>query len=87
MPLAPLDVGKEKLDAAITDTHGIGRPFVNVLTLEEILLEFLLADLVRIFVEKLDEHAYGPRVTLLCAFAFSGPLKRLYRLVIPGCLQ
>jgi hypothetical protein len=44
VPVSLEDVFVEEAYAAIADAHGIGRPVINVLPVEEIVLEFLLGD-------------------------------------------
>ena len=48
MPVALYDVKVEKLDGAVTDAHGVGLPFVDVLAMNEIPFKVLLGDLVRL---------------------------------------
>jgi len=71
------DVLVKKSDAAVTDSHGVGGPLALVPAVEEIIPEFLFADLIRLFVEMLDQHPNGPGVAFLSAFAFTVDLKGL----------
>jgi hypothetical protein len=87
MPVSLKDVFVEKANAAITDAHGIGGPVINVLSVEEIVLEFLLGDQIGGFAIELAEHANGACVGLLSAFPFAIELKSLDRFVIPLCLH
>ena len=87
VPVSLEDVFEEEAYAAIGDTHGIGRPVINVLAMEEVVLEFLLGDQVGGFVVELAEHANGAGVGLLSSFPLAIELKSLDRFVIPLCLH
>jgi len=87
VPVALEDVFVEEAYAAIADPHSIGRPVINVLSVEEIVLEFLLRDQVGGFAVELTEHANGAGVGLLSPFSFSIELKGLDRSVIPFCFH
>jgi len=87
VPVSLEDVFVEEAYPAIADTHGVGGPVMNVLPVEEIVLEFLLADQVGGFVVELAEHANGAGVSLLSPFSFAVKLKGLDRSVIPLCLH
>ena len=87
VPVSLEDVFVEEAYAAIADAHGIGGPVINVLSVEEIVLEFLLGDLIGCFAIELDEHANGASVSLLSPFPFAIELKSLDRSVIPLCLH
>ena len=75
MPVALEHVDKKEFNAAVADTHGGGGPFINVFTVQEIVFQFLFIDLIRCFVVKIDELAYGAGIALLCTFAHSGELQ------------
>jgi hypothetical protein len=60
---------------------------IDVLAVEEIILKFLLGDLIGCFAIELDEHADGASVSLLSPFPFAIELKSLDRFVIPLCLH
>jgi hypothetical protein len=87
VPVTLEDVFVEEANAAITDAHGIGGPVIEVLSVEEIVLEFLLGDQIGGFAVELGEHANGACVGLLSPFSFAVELKRLDRSVIPLCLH
>jgi hypothetical protein len=87
VPVSLEDVLVEEAYAAIADAHGIGGPLINVLSVEEIVLEFLLGDQIGGFAIELGEHANGAGVGLLSAFSFAIELKGLNRSVIPFCLH
>lgn len=87
VPVSLEDVFEEEAYAAIADAHGIGRPVINVLPVEEIVLEFLLGDQIGGFSVELAEHADGARVGLLSPFPLAVELKGLDRSVIPLCLH
>jgi hypothetical protein len=87
VPVSLEDVFVEEAYAAIADAHGIGGPVINVLSVEEIVLEFLLRDQVGGFAVELAEHANGAGVGLLSPFSFAVELKGLDRSVIPFCLH
>jgi hypothetical protein len=87
VPVSLEDVFEEEANAAIADAHGIGGPVINVLSTEEIVLEFLLGDQVGGFVIELGEHADGAGVGLLSPFPLAIELKSLDRFVIPLCLH
>ena len=72
MPVALHDMKVEKLDGAVTDAHGVGLPFVDVLAMNEVPLKFLLGDLVGLLaVEKFNELAHMPGIGFLSAFSFA----------------
>jgi len=87
VPVSLEDVLEEEANAAIADAHGIGGPVINVLAVEEIVLEFLFADLIGGFAIELGEHANGAGVGLLSPFPLAVELKSLDRSVIPLCLH
>jgi hypothetical protein len=87
MPVSLEDVLVQEANPAIADAHGIGGPVINVFSMEEIVLEFLLSDQIGGFAVELAEHANGACVGLLSAFPFAIKLKSLDRSVIPFCLH
>ncbi len=87
VPVALEDVFEEEANAAIADAHGIGRPMIDVLAVEEIILEFLLGDQIGGFAVELGEHADGAGVGLPSSFPLAVELKGLDRFVIPLCLH
>jgi hypothetical protein len=87
VPVALEDVLVEEAYAAIADPHGIGRPLISVLPLEEIVLKLLLANEIGRLAVELDEHAQGPCIGLLRAFPFAVELKGLDHSVIPLSLH
>jgi hypothetical protein len=87
VPVSLEDVFEEEADAAIADAHGIGGPVIDVLSVEEIVLEFLLSDQIGGFAVELGEHADGAGVGLLSPFPLAIELKSLDRFVIPLCLH
>ena len=60
---------------------------IDVFTVKEIVLEFLLGDLIGGFGIELGEHADRAGVGLLSAFPLAIELKGLDRSVIPLCLH
>jgi hypothetical protein len=87
VPVTLEDVFEEEADAAIADAHGIGGPVIDVLSVEEIVLEFLLGDQIGGFAIELGEHTDGAGIGLLGSFPFAVELKGLDRFVIPLCLH
>jgi hypothetical protein len=87
VPVSLEDMLIEESYSAIADAHGIGWPLINVLSVEEIVLEFLLSDQIGGFAIELGEHANGAGVGLLSPFSFAIELKSLDRSVIPLCLH
>jgi len=87
VPVSLEDVFVEEANPAIADPHGIGGPVINVFPMKEIVLEFLLGDLIGCFVVELAEHANGAGIGLLSPFSFAIELKGLDRSVIPLCLH
>jgi len=87
VPVSLEDVFEEEADPTVADAHGIGGPVINVLSAEEIVLEFLLGDQIGGFTVELAEHANGTGVCLLSPFSFAIELKSLDRFVIPLCLH
>jgi hypothetical protein len=87
VPVSLEDVLVEEANPAIADPHGIGRPVLDVLSVEEIALKFLLGDQIGGFAVELAEHANGACVGLLSPFSLAVELKGLDRSVIPLCLH
>ncbi len=87
MPVLLNDVLEKEANPAIADAHGIGGPVIPVLSVEEIVLEFLLGDQIGGFVVELTQHANGACIGLLSSFSFAIELKSLDRSVIPLCLH
>jgi hypothetical protein len=87
MPVSLEDVLVEEANPAIADPHGIGGPVIDVLSVEEIVLKFLLGDQIGGFAVELAEHANGACVGLLSPFSLAVELKGLDRSVIPLCLH
>jgi len=87
VPVSLEDVFVEEANPAIADAHGIGGPVINVLSVEEIVLEFLLGDQIGGFAIELGEHADGAGIGLLSPFPLTIELKSLDRSVIPLCLH
>ena len=70
VPIALQDVDVEKANPAVADAQGLGRPVINVFSVEEILLEFEFRNQIRGFVIELREHAHRAGVGLLGSFSF-----------------
>ena len=87
VPIALEDVFIAEAYAAIADAHGIGRPVIDVLAVEEIILKFLLGDQIGGFAVELGEHTDGAGVGLLSSLPLAVELKGLDRFVIPLCLH
>ena len=83
MPVALKDVLVEEADTAVTDAHGIGRPFAEVLAVKEVVLEFIFGEFLRALTVELREHADRSGVSLLGAFPFTVELKGLDHFVVP----
>ena len=58
---------EEELDAGITDAHGGWTPTGDVLTVDEVVEQFLFGDEVRRFVVMLDKLTHGPEIGFLFA--------------------
>ena len=88
MPAALHDMKVERLDGAVTDAHGVGLPFVDVLAMNEIPLKFLLGDLVRRHaVEEFNELANMPGICFLSAFSFAVEFQGFNGFAVPWGLQ
>jgi hypothetical protein len=87
VPVTLEDVFEEEANATIADAHGIRGPVIEVLSVEEIVLEFLFGDQIGGFGVELGEHADGAGVGLLSPFPLAVELKSLDRFVIPLCLH
>jgi len=85
VPVPMEDVLVEELDAAIADAHCFGRPFTDVLAVEEVVLKFLFGDLLGALAVELGEHADGSGVSLLGAFPFAIELEGLNHVLVPVC--
>ena len=71
MPVARQYMDIEKTNAAVTDAHRLGRPAVDVFTLEEVLLELGFGDQIGGFVIILREHPHRASVGFLGGLSFS----------------
>jgi len=60
----------EKTNTAVTDTHGLGRPAVDVFAMEEVLLELGFGDEIGRFLVKLRKHTDRAGVGFLGGFSF-----------------
>jgi len=69
VPVARQDIDVEKANAAVADAHGLGRPVIDVFTLEEVLLEFLFRNPIGCFGIELRKHAHRASVGLLGSFS------------------
>jgi len=78
VPILFEDVDEEKFDAAITNFHRVGRPFVHIHTMQKTSFEFILCNLVRGFVVELDEFSNGTRVRILGSPAHSCQFEGLH---------
>ena len=83
MPIALKDVNVEKANPAVADAHGLGGPAINIFTLQEILLEFLLRNQIGGFVTELSKHTHRAGVGLLGAFPLSIELQDIDHTLIP----
>jgi len=64
MPVALQDMNEEAADSAVADAHGVRRPVIDVLAVQEVILELALADLVRALAIELAQHAHRAGVGL-----------------------
>jgi hypothetical protein len=78
MPLTLQYIDEEEPNTAVTDTQGGTRPIGDILTVEEILLQFLLGNKVRGLVLKVSELAHRAGVCLLSALGKSVKLQGLH---------
>lgn len=85
MPVVLQDIGVIKPDAAVTDAHGLGRPMIDIFSMEEVVLQFLFADQLRRLIVKLPEHADCSDVSFLGSFTFSVKLEGLDHFLGPIC--
>lgn len=83
VPIALQDVNVEKANPAVANAHGLGRPVIDVFSVEEVLLEFGFRNQIRGFVIELREHAHRARVRLLSSFSFPIELQNIDHPVIP----
>ena len=83
MPIALEDVYVEEAYPAVADPHGLGGPVIDVFSLQEIFLEFLLGDQIGGFAIELRKHAHRAGVGLLGAFPFSIELQGVDHTLIP----
>ena len=82
MPLPFEHIDKKEFDAAVADAHGGGGPFVDVFAMQEIILQFLLADQIRSLVVKFGKHPYGSGVAMLGALTHPGKLQGSHGLLV-----
>ena len=83
VPIALQDIDIIKANAAVADAHRLGRPVIDVFTLEEVLLEFGFRNQIRSFVIELREHADRAGVGLLGSFSFPIELQSANHTLIP----
>ena len=83
MPIALQDMEEEEADTAIADPHGVGRPAIAVLAVEEVLLKLGLRDLIWGLVVELAEHAQCAHIGLLRALAETVELQGIDRFLVP----
>ncbi len=69
MPVSLEHVFEEELDAGITDAHGGWAPAGDILTVDEIIKQFIFADEFRRFVVILDKLTHGPEIRLSGPFS------------------
>ncbi len=85
MPVVLQDIGVKESDAAVTDAHGLGRPKVDIFSMEEVTLQFVFADKFRSFVVELPKHSDCSDVSFLGSFTFSVELQGLNHFLGPIC--
>lgn len=85
MPVVLQDIGVKEPDAAVTDAHGLGRPKIDIFSMEEVILQFVFADQFRSLVVELPEHADCSDVSFLGSFTFSVELEGLDHFLGPIC--
>lgn len=62
MPLTLENIDEEEFDAGVTDAHGRWRPAGLILTMDEVVEEFILGQKVRTFAIMVDKLANSPGV-------------------------
>jgi len=64
VPVLLEDVHEEELDAGITDAHGSGTPSGNVLSVDEVVEQFVFRDEIGTFVVMFDQLTHGAQIRL-----------------------
>ena len=82
MPVVIEDICEKEFNAAVADSHSSGGPFIIVLSVEEIILEFLFGDFVRGSSVEIDQLTNRAGVAFLSAFAHSCKLQGSYGFLI-----
>ena len=77
------NVDVEEANPAVTDAHGLGRPAVDVFSVEEVFLELGFRNQIRGFIVELREHAHRAGVGLLSPFSFPIELQSRDHALIP----
>jgi hypothetical protein len=85
MPVALQDMNEEEADSAVADAHGVRRPVIDVLAVQEVILELALADLVRALAIELAQHAHRAGVGFLGALALAVEREQVDGFLIPVC--
>ena len=75
MPIAFEDVLGEEADATVADAHGGWGEAVDIFSMQEVGLEFLVGEQVGRFVIELSQQAYFTDIGLLGTFAFATELE------------
>ena len=83
MPIAGEHVDVEEANTAVADTHGFGRPAVDVFAMEKVLLQFGFGDEIGSFVVEFREHADRAGVGFLSRFSFPIELQSRNHAFIP----
>ena len=87
MPISSNDMLIKKFDAGITDSHRARSPFVHILSVEEIIPEFILGYFSGLFSIEFDEHPNSASIHFLRTFAFAVQLQRLDGFAVPFGLK
>lgn len=85
VPVTPEHVQEDEANPSVADPHRVGRPLIDVLAVEDIVLQLFFCDAIRGCVVELGQHAYGPGVRFLGALAFAVQVQGLEGLLVPVC--
>ena len=75
MPIPLEHIDEEEFNAAVAYPHGSGRPFIVVLSVEEIILKLLFSNFVGSLLVKIDQLSDRAGIAFLRTLAHTGKLQ------------
>ena len=83
VPIAHQNVDVKKANPAVADAHGLGRPAVDVFSMEKVVLQLRFRDKIGSLVIELREHTNCAGVGFLSGFSFPIELQHCHHALIP----